>query len=307
MMALKYKLAKLICRFLPPILAQSVRNFIISIEEGEKLHLDFKKKSFTGSYFIGNTSDFHAFKFSIHGYFDWRNVVITNEVLKYKKGGDVVEVGANIGTETLSFCDVAKKYKSQVFAFEPVSSNMEVVIKNKIENNLENLTTFTCLVSNRNGKSYFNLPKGNNSGSGFISHSKNIENTELNVVALDTILIDKNISLICIDVEGFEYQVLQGSENLVKKYKPVLILEVNTKYLEKRGQVKFKEFYNYIIDLGYSCYSIHKLGISKVDFDNFQIQANKNWVCIENENHTLVKRLNDRLVKFALSPFIHIN
>ncbi len=85
----KYRFAKIICRFLPPILSQSVRNRIISIEEGEQLSLNFKIKSFTGSYFSGNTVDFHAFKFSIHGYFDWRNVLIANEVLTYKKGGEL--------------------------------------------------------------------------------------------------------------------------------------------------------------------------------------------------------------------------
>lgn len=306
-MILKYRTAKIICRFLPPILSQFVRNSIISIEEGALLNLDFKRKSFTGSFLSGNTSDFHAFKFSVHGFFDWRNILIADEVLKYRRGGDLIEVGANIGTETLSFCDVAEKYKSQVYAFEPLSSNMKVIIQNKIGNNLDNLLLFDCLVSNKSGKSYFNVPMGNNSGSGFISNSNDNNTQEFEVITLDEKIVDKNISLICIDVEGLEYQVIQGSESIITKNKPILILEVNKRYLEKRGQIKFNTFCNYITDLGYVCYSIDKVGISKVDFNNHKAQGNKNWVCVEKHDIALIKRLNNRLIFNAFNPFMQIN
>ncbi|MBA6152680.1 FkbM family methyltransferase [Gelidibacter maritimus] len=235
-------------------------------------------------------------------------MIIADEILKYKKGGDLIEVGANIGTETVSFCDVAEKYKAQVFAYEPLSSNVKIILQNKAENSLDNLLLFNCLVSNKSGKSYFNVPTGNNSGSGFISNSNdNNDMQEFEVITLDEKIVDKNISLICIDVEGFEYQVLKGSENLININRPVLILEVNKKYLEKRGQIKFTEFCNYITDLGYVCYSIDKLGVSKVDFNNHKNQANKNWVCIEKHDLTLIKRLNNRLIFNVFNPFIQIN
>ena len=307
-MTLTYRIAKIVCGLLPPILAQSVRNNIISIEEGEALNLDFKKKSFTGSIFYGNTADFHAFKFSIHGYFDWRNIVIADEVLKCKKGGDVIEVGANIGTETISFCDVAKKYTSKVFAFEPVPSNIKAIIRNKSENRLDNLQLFNCLVSNNAGKAYFNVPTGNNSGSGFISDATDKNNAkEFDVVTLDEKLGNELVSLICVDVEGFEYQVLQGAKNVIERNSPVLILEVNKRYLEKRGQVRFKVFCDYITDLGYTCYSIDQLGISKVDFNNHKAQANKNWVCIPKEDVSLAVKINKRLAYCAIKPYMRIH
>lgn len=306
-MIIKYKIAKFVCKLLPPILAQRIRNAIISIEEGEQLKLDFKRKSFTGSLFSGNTSDFHAFKFSIHGYFDWRNIVIADEVLKYRKGGNIVEVGANIGTETISFCDIAKKYKSQVFAFEPLASNMENIIQNKTENDLNNLLLYNCLVSNKSGKAYFKVPEGNNSGSGFISNSSDKNDLqEYDVITLDEKILNHTISLICIDVEGFEYQVLQGSENLIRKNKPILILEVNKRYLEKRGQIGFKAFCDYLTALGYISYSIDKLGITKVDFNNHTVQANKNWICVEKKDSSLIKQINRRLFICAFNPFMKI-
>lgn len=305
-MKIRYKIAKAFCKFLPPILAQYVRNHIISILEGECLNLDFKKRSFTGSVFYGNTSDFHAFKFSIHGYFDWRNVVILDEVIKYKKGGNIIEVGANIGTETVSFCDVAKRYNSKVYAFEPLASNMSSIIRNKRENDLDNLELFDCLVSNKNGKAFFDVPKGNNSGSGYITSSNQANKTQhFEVLTLDSKFESQLISFICIDVEGFEYQVIQGGESVIQRNKPVLIVEVNKRYLEKRGLVKFEVFSKYILDLGYECYSINKLGISKVKFENYKSQSNKNWVCIAKDSK-LAQRINKRLVISAMNPFMQI-
>lgn len=77
------------------------------------MNKDFIKRSFTGSKFYGSTRDFHAFKFSVHGYFDWRNIIIAKSVLKFKEGA-IIEVGANIGTETISFSDIAKKYNQLI-------------------------------------------------------------------------------------------------------------------------------------------------------------------------------------------------
>lgn len=305
-MTIKYKIAKNICRFLPPILAQSVRNAIISMETGELLNLDFKRKSFTGSVFSGNTSDFHAFKFSIHGYFDWRNIVLAHTVLRYKRG-HIIEVGANIGTETISFCDVAKKYDSKVFAFEPLPSNLSTLRLNRERNKLDHLQIFDCLVSNYNGTSFFNLPQGNNSGSGYILDSKNeFRSQEFRVVTLDETVGDERVSLISVDVEGFEFNVLRGAEKLIKKYNPVLILEVNQKYLEKRGKVKLGDFYDYLKLLNYDCYYIERLGIRKVHLNQFKNRYNKNWICVPKENDELVVQLNRSIFYNAFKPMFKI-
>lgn len=305
-MRLKYKTAKVLARFLPPILSQSVRNRIISIKEAEILNQDFVKRSITGSLFYGNTSDFHAFIFSVHGFFDWRNIVLTNTVLQIKQG-HIIEVGANIGTETVSFSDIAKKYNSKVFAFEPLSSNLSILKLNRERNKLDNLEIFDCLVSNFSGTSFFSVPEGNNSGSGYILNStKESQTQEFKVVSLDEQLNDEEISLISVDVEGFEFDVLRGGEKLIKKYAPVLILEVNQKYLEKRGKVKLLDFYNYLHLLNYDCYYIERLGITKVDIHLFKPRYNKNWICVPKESGRFVERLNKSIFYNAFKPVFKI-
>lgn len=44
---------------------------------------------------------------------------------------------------------------------------------------------------------------------------------------------DDKIDLIKIDVEGYEYKVLLGAKETLKKYNPVIIIECFDKYFEK--------------------------------------------------------------------------
>ena len=179
----KYKLAKIICSLLPPIIAPTIRSKIISIEDGEKLALNFTRKSFTGGYFNGNTNDFHAFKFSIHGFFDWRNVMISKVIIEKFIKGDIIEVGANIGTETIGFSDVSNAHNLKTFAYEPLTENVKHIENLKRHNNLSNLNIYQKLVSDYSGMAKFKIPDANQSGSGFISDELGTESFE--VIKLD--------------------------------------------------------------------------------------------------------------------------
>ncbi len=80
----RFALARLICKLFPPILAQSIRNKIFPLQLGQIQSVEFTRKTITGSYFTGNTNDYHAYRVSVNGYFEWRNVVIANFFLKNK-------------------------------------------------------------------------------------------------------------------------------------------------------------------------------------------------------------------------------
>jgi len=298
----KYLLAKLICKWLPPIVSQKVRNILIKIPEGESLNLDFKTKSFTGSYFYGNTSDFHAFKFSVHGYFDWRNIIISNEVLKKHKG-HIVEVGANIGTETISFTDIAANFGMKVFAYEPLPVNYDILLRNMTQNAYDNLIIYSDIVSDIPGKANFKIPDQHNSGSGYIALD-NEDVQEFNVVSLDESLTDMGISFISIDVEGFEYQVLLGASEIIRANKPIIVAEANKHYLEKRGHISLLEFYKHFDNLDYVCYHIGKIGIKEIDIHNYSTRVNKNWLCIPRNKIYLVKSINRALFLNAFNPFM---
>lgn len=302
MRGLKYNFAKLVCKVLPPIISQTVRHLIIPNSDGLILNKKFVAKSFTGSLFTGNTADFHAFRISIHGYFDWRNVVIANVVLK-NIPGNIIEVGANIGTETISFSDIAQKVGRQVVAFEPLTSNFEVLTENIKLNRTTNVQVHKCLVSDHIGTANFKIPEANFSGSGHITTNDAEEDVEeISVVTLDNILQDMPVSIIAIDVEGFEYQVMTGAKNSIMTNRPVIIVEVNKNYLRKRAGLSLETFYKFFTDNNYNCFYINKLGIDKVDISDFTVKSNKNWVCIPSEHHNLHSKISTSLAINGLNP-----
>ena len=77
------------------------------------------------------------------------------------------------------------------------------------------------------------------------------QNPNQNIKALDELAI-KNVGLIMIDTEGYELMVLQGADQTIKTYWPVIILEYHHKNLtEKFGYKKEKIIEHLEQQLGY--------------------------------------------------------
>ncbi|MEZ4838929.1 FkbM family methyltransferase [Flavobacterium sp.] len=298
----KFQIAQIVCSYLPPIISQNIRNKIVTIQDGEKLKVDFKKRSITGSIFPGNTSDFHAMIFGVNGFYDWRNIILVHEILKHKKG-DIIEVGANVGTETIALTDLASP--NSVYAFEPLPQNFEYLRKIINLNSFNNLFIYNQLVSDFPGKTHFKIPNENQSGSGHIASSSDKNTQEFEVITLDEKLAHLNsFSTILIDVEGFEYQVLKGGLNLINKFKPYVICEVNKKFLQQRGGLTIEQFFGFFESNNYTPYYIDRFGLKKVDIQNFELRYNKNWLCIPNEYLAQQTKLSNAIAINAFNPLI---
>ena len=75
-------------------------------------------------------------------------------------------------------------------------------------------------------------------------------NYKVKTKKLDNVLINKNIGFIKIDVEGHEKNVVIGAENIIKKNKPNLLIEIE----EKHTKEKVEDVINFINDFGYKSY-----------------------------------------------------
>jgi hypothetical protein len=64
----------------------------------------FAVRAQTGSVLRCRTSDKHAYAFGVHGYNDWRLWAIA--LATCARGDTIVEIGANVGTETVGFSDI---------------------------------------------------------------------------------------------------------------------------------------------------------------------------------------------------------
>ena len=301
----KIKIVRFICCFFPPILSQKVRDLLISTKDATKNNYSFKRKSFTGSLFYGNIKDFHAFKFYIHGFFDWRNIVLTKTILNLKKGS-IIEVGANIGTETISLADICK---DKVYAFEPYLPNYQEIEYLKLKNNLDNLIISSKAISNYIGETDFVTPSENSSGSGsIVANNNTLQNKSLVKVKVSTLdsELNKNedFSVILIDVEGNELNVLKGAIEIIKKSKPFIILEVNKRLLNSNNNNEFHELINFVKINNYELFYIKKIGLERVNVEKFKKYSNKNCICIPNNFLNKKNLLKYAIFKFSFNPVV---
>ncbi len=140
-----------------------------------------------------------------------------------------VDVGANIGQHTLFM----SRYAREVHAFEPYSVVREKLEKHIQDNGIENVEVHPLGLSNASEQLDFFAPTGRNQGIGSFdaaSVSKgNARIGKLELVRGDDYLQQRQfqrISLIKIDVEGFEKNVLQGLQETLSKDRPVVVCEI---------------------------------------------------------------------------------
>lgn len=298
------KLYQYMCGIFPPILSQAIRGKIFPLKKAQRLKLDFSKISITGSTFFGNTADDHSYRFSVHGYFDWRNIIIAHSFTKKYKG-DIIEVGANVGTETISYCDlISPKWK--VHAFEPLPDN--IISLNELAENMKNLTVYPKAISNERATMHFQIPPKHESGIGKIVNidNKNIPNNtfEVETLPLDSYLdVFKQVCLISIDTEGHEPYVLNGSNEVISKFRPAVIIEVSPKLLKRYANSSPEKIFQYFGDKNYLCFNIGRLGLKEVREIGSHSNKAQNWICIPKEKQQIIKSIDRNLFLRAIIPW----
>ena len=155
-----------------------------------------------------------------------------------KDGTTIIDVGTNIGETLLNLAKLNPNGKN--IGFEPVPFLFEKARKHVDLNGFSNVILENSALSDKTGSLVFNYGNENNSGGIFLTGETSNKDTSKIVTAetLDeyTERCDvKGISLIKIDVEGFEMNVLKGATQTLKKNKPDLFVEVNDKFLHRQG------------------------------------------------------------------------
>ncbi len=157
-------------------------------------------------------------------------------------GDVVIDVGANIGDYTLIACKKVGD-SGKVLAFEPLSETFSVLTRNLQLNEITHCQPFQKAVGEKLGVA--NLYKTNASGTmghldSSLSGQNLIKKNETEVVTIDNVLSSnhiENVSMMKVDVEGFEHEVLLGCLKSFKEKKIKKILcEVHFKYLESKGK-----------------------------------------------------------------------
>lgn len=140
-----------------------------------------------------------------------------------------VDVGAHVGIYTLAACAVNSQCR--VVCFEPNSDTRKTLINNiQLNGWAERCEVRAEAVSNQVGKTNFHMPIAYQSSSASLNPQgfRNLPGTlvEVEVITLDH-LWQQPLELIKIDVEGFEDSVLEGMQQILKKWRPTIIVECN--------------------------------------------------------------------------------
>lgn len=156
-----------------------------------------------------------------------------------------IDVGANIGNHSLYFCDFFKK----VLAFEPNNNSFNLLkLNTKI---IKNIECFNYGLGEKNKRiTLFENPNNIGGSSIFFGKNDNLPQVKSKIFKLDNLQI-KNIGLIKIDVEGYEYQVILGGYNSIKTNKPIVVFEHlnKTKYKKEIKRIFRKLNYKiYVFD-----------------------------------------------------------
>lgn len=171
-----------------------------------------------------------------------------------------VDCGAHVGY----FTTLGAELCSSVYSIEPEKENFISLAHNIEINKYKNVKAFNCCVGDENKEVELFINLDNDGGNALWDVSKHPFNkkTKLNgntfqkvrMVTLDS-FINEPVKLIKIDVEGCELKVLQGAKELLGKYHPAVILEINDFALKNMGTNK-GDIISFMSSLGYTCYDL---------------------------------------------------
>jgi len=148
------------------------------------------------------------------------------EIIKktVKKGDVVLDIGANIGDNTLIIAKLIGP-KGKVYAFEPDPEIFSLLKKNISVNGYDNIIAIQKAVSNKNGKLKLFLSENNRSDHRIYDSHDNRESIEVGTVKLDSFFRSKiSVNVIIMDIQGAEILALRGMRNLIKRSKRLKLI-----------------------------------------------------------------------------------
>ncbi|HEY2771422.1 MAG TPA: FkbM family methyltransferase [Solirubrobacteraceae bacterium] len=298
----RLRTARMACALLPPLGAQRLRDVIYPRSAAREDDWAFTVRAATGSPFSGRTSDFVGYPMAVHGYFNWRNVAIAGAVCR--PGDVIVEVGANIGTETVSFSDVVGA-NGQVYAFEPFAPNLTVLERNAAQTKHRNVRVMPIALSDHAGEVSFAAPPRENSGVGHLL-AGNETPDEASVVStrtLDSLLGEMGTPrLVVIDAEGHEGAIVAGAREFLRALRPVVVLEVIDELLARSGSSP-ELIAEWLEELAYDVLRIERLSLQPIRARG-PIPRASDWIAVPRPSGDSVRRVERMLKRCGLLPCV---
>jgi FkbM family methyltransferase len=186
--------------------------------------------------YLGNDLSLCLF---VGGMYEPNEFMFLSRVLQ--PGMSFIDVGANDGLYTL-FAARRVGATGHVIAVEPSRRELARLQRNLSLNHLENVVVVAAAAGDRDGHADLRIAgfghEGQNTLGGFAYAIDGAGFESVRVARLDQIVEDQALSgvdVVKIDAEGAELGVLQGSERILSKWRPVILFEVVEAALRQQG------------------------------------------------------------------------
>ena len=207
-----------------------------------------------------------------------------------------LDCGCNYGF--YSFFTASLSKENLVLAYEASSSTIKEFYKNLSLNNLQNINCKNLAISDENDK-LINFNESINDWESSASHDSFIKKntSRIKTTTIDIELKDYDLKdfTLCIklDIEGSEFQAIKGGLEIIKKYNPIIIIEIS-KYNINQMNSNFDFFSNFLIK---NDYIIFDLNLNDVKIDEIKkrisdVDQNHNTIgnfYLVKKNHELIK------------------
>ena len=146
-------------------------------------------------------------------------------------GGTFFDVGANVGFFSLVAARVVGA-SGHVYAFEPVPHIAECIRANARRNELANIDVLEVAVVDRGGRAPL-LLSAHPGGATLSDRDTPADLTgtiEVETVAIDDLVAAGTVqppTVVKVDVEGVELEVLQGMDNTLRTHQPAIVCELD--------------------------------------------------------------------------------
>lgn len=170
---------------------------------------------------LSNTLDLIQNQLAREQFFEVRE--LTETLLVMPRHARIFDVGSNIGNHALFFSMIGEA--AHVRCFEPAAFTADLLATNFEINQLDpsRFAIERIGVGAAPGKASYERQDATNLGATSI---KCDETGTLEIDSLDHRFPEASVDLLKIDVEGMEMEVLAGAEQLIKRNRPVLLIEV---------------------------------------------------------------------------------
>jgi FkbM family methyltransferase len=202
----------------------------------------------------------------------WNNEILEYILGKIKEDNlkHFVNIGSHIGTVSLKVSKFIEKV-SCIEAYPPTYKHLCCNIK---LNNIQNISTYNVGVGNTKGNIYFmseemicpkeNINRVKNNSGGMHSFTENdIKNNTRSSELCDKKIVGKSdlfnsmdidhFDIMLVDIEGCEYNFLQGGKEKIEKNMPIIIIEIwdNEKRRNENMKETREEVIQFILSMNY--------------------------------------------------------